>query len=157
MTPILYTDTDSVRSLLELTEQDLSDQQMHPVILEAELLVALRKWLPTHSTVYAAGVADSATDDQRHALRLLQLYAHYICAAWVIGTAALSLPKEISDGKNTIKRFDSDEAVQALRSALFAKAAAYKNDLLSALGGAAVPVKSPLLGVAPSYDPVTNK
>lgn len=97
---ILYTDTDQVRSCLLLAEEDLPDTVFSQDLYERELTLHLDSWLPAHPTL----VTTTTTASDKRISYALQNYCAYWIAFKVAGTLVVSIPEQISDGKNMHKR-----------------------------------------------------
>lgn len=107
MIPIVYTDTDQIRSVLGISRKDLSDEQLISRNLEKELQLDLSSWVPNHATIYSQAYSGVATDIQQNMSDSITLYSTYYCAKLVLTTLQMGLKKSISDGKNALNRFDA--------------------------------------------------
>ena len=97
---ILYTDTDQIRSCLLLPEEDLPESVFSQELYERELTLHLDTWLPNHATLVKAASPASA----KRISFAIQNYCAYWCAYKVAGTLAVSIPQQVSDGKNMHQR-----------------------------------------------------
>jgi len=152
MIEVLYTDTDQIRGALQITEEDLGDERFNQGILELDLTLDLDAWAPTHATIYATGLG-TPTASQLNQFNLLRAYSAYFCAYQTLQTGALSMPQNISDGKNTIER-PQDRA--GLRDFIAGRLATYKSRLTELLTGSVPSYVGQFLGVGSNYDPVTG-
>jgi hypothetical protein len=107
MVPIIYTDTDQIRSVLGISRKDLSDEQLVSRNLEKELQLDLSSWVPNHALIYSSANSGAATDIQQNMADSITLYSTYYCAKLVLTTLQMGLKKSISDGKNALNRFDT--------------------------------------------------
>jgi hypothetical protein len=153
MIEVLYTDTDRIREALQITVEDLADERFSKGTLELDLMLDLDDWIPAHATIYAAGLGANPTQDQLRQYHLLVAYSTYFCADQTLHTGPLSMPQNISDGKNTIERLDDRQGLVEFIAGRMAK---YKNLLTEAVTGSAVARGGHLIGVGSAYDPVTG-
>lgn len=152
MQTILYTDTNQIRSMLGLSEKDMSDAQITSRAIEKELSIDLASWVPTHLSVMttAGDLADS-----------LQLYCTYFCAVLTVSGVKLAAPQAISDGKNSVSRFNLID-FDRLKVELQERQAFYKRFVINGVAALAATsatpaTRSPLFSVANlASDPVTN-
>lgn len=149
MLPIWYTTTDQIRSALGLTPEDVADEQIISRGLDKELGIDLTSWLPTHATVYANGGDTS---------NALQMYCMYYCCGMMIPALKLATPKDISDGKNSVSRFDPVD-FDKIQAQMQDRQLYYKRFLLDALSAGSSPAVHVSLfkAVGLATDPVTNK
>lgn len=154
MTPISYTDTDRIRSVLGIDEEDVSDDQIANRDLEKELRLDLLTWVSTHATVYDAGQVSNATETEQSAADALVLYCTYFCAVLVAKSLQLSAPQQISDGKNAMSRFATIDW-PGIMDHLWERREFYKAALQGALSTTTVRTYSPFSGVGLGTDPVT--
>ena len=145
---ILYTDTDQIRSCLLLDEDDLPDSLFSQELYERELSVHLDSWLPDHATL----VADTSTATAKRISYSLQNYCAYWGAAKVASTLVVSVPEQISDGKNMHKRGTD---FVALMDKMMAGMGEARMTITAAVSGS-LPA-FPMFGVAGlAVDPVTG-
>lgn len=146
-----YTDSHSVRAVIGITENELTDHQMVAMLLEDQLLIDLAGWLPTHADVYSAGISALPGSAESLKYKKLRLYATYFMASRV-DLFQLALPHTVSDGKNSLKRFEGVD-FDELSAKLLGMAEKMKTEIL----GEDTTLAFGLTGIAtPSYDPVTN-
>ena len=100
-----YTGTDAIRAGIGVTDNEITDAMLVDQQLELELEVDLATWLPTHATLYAAGVGAGATDAEKLVAAHITLYAQWYCTSAAIDHMRLALPQMISDGKSEMRRF----------------------------------------------------
>lgn len=158
MLPILYTDTDAVRSVLGITEEDIKDDDLVARDLLRELRIDLNTWLPTHAAIYAYGDLTTPTDTQVTQYDLLVTYAKYYCALLVArSTLALAAAQQVGDGKNTMARF-TPFSLQQLQEQLAGKVMEMKNALATLFSAEATTVVSlaQFTGVGQAIDPVVG-
>lgn len=141
---ILYTDTDQVRSCLLLAEEDLPDTLFSQDLYERELTLHLSVWLPDHAAL-------SSTN--RNISYALQNYCAYWAAYKVAGTLAISVPQQVSDGKNMLQR--SPDFV-ALMTAMMAGMGDARATITAELGGAATSTVTQFSVAGLAVDPVTG-
>lgn len=145
-----YTNTDEIRAVIGVTDNEVSDDQLLDMLLEKRLLSELHNWLPAHAALFDTGAASGATADAENDKRNLEIYSAYYCASH-INFFQLAIPNSAGDGKNAFKRFegvDFDELSAKLRG----EAEKFKDAILEEETG--VPA---LFGISsPDYDPVTN-
>ncbi len=151
----VYTSTDAVRGAIGLTDNELLDETLVNQGIDDELTVDLDNWLPTHAALFAAGIAGSATDDEKRVVTYIQLYSQWFVSAQILTVMSLTIPQSISDGQNEMRRFQQTD-LDALRTAAVGRMAIYRKYLSDEIG--AVVLSSPVLvvGGRPTYDPVTN-
>lgn len=154
MLPIMYTDTDRIRSVLGIDEADLADDAIVARDLNKELRLDLLSWIPDHQTHFEAADLSTATEEQISIADAITLYATYYCSVLVVKSLQLAAPQMVSDGKNTLSRFTPMDW-QALYNYLAERAAFYRSLLLDLIS---TPLSSapynPLSGVGLSVDPV---
>jgi len=156
MQSIIYTDTDQIRSVLGVDDQDLSDPQITDRNLEKELRLDLLSWVPTHAASYELGISGSATDAEQSIADSLNLYCTYFCTILVIKSLQLSAPKSVSDGKNALSRFDTIDW-QGLTLHLKERLAFYKVFIQDAASSTPIaPVYVLFQGLSLTTDPITT-
>lgn len=159
MTPILYTDTDQIRATVGVTEFDVKDVAIVSSMVGDDLLLDLNSWVPTHATIKSEGEGSTPTADQAKKYLLLKQYSRLFCAAALLKTAVLGVAAQVSDGKNSVKRFDSEERMAALAADIDSRKIAAKQQLQTALGETVDSVYAPpaiAVATTPGFDPVTN-
>jgi hypothetical protein len=145
---ILYTDTDQISSCLLLPEEDLPESVFSQELYERELTLHLDTWLPNHATLVKA----TSTPAGRRISYALQNYCAYWCAYKVAGTLAVSIPQQVSDGKNMLQRGTDYVMLMNAMTAGMGEARAIINFGL----GSAVNRVSQLTTVGLAVDPVTG-
>ena len=149
-----YTGTDAIRAAIGVSDNDIPDKLLVDQRLDLELTVDLDLWVPTHATLYAAGIATGAAAEDRLKANYISLYAQWFCAAQVASNMKLALPQSISDGKAEMRRFQTLD-LAAIEIAAKSRVTYYKN-LLSAAEGStstATPISFTSIS-SPVYDPV---
>lgn len=156
MATILYTDTDQIRSVIGVDESDVSDKSLIDRNLDKELRLDLISWLPTHAALYAAGAATDASEASRSISDSITLYCTYYCAVQAANSLRMSAPQQVSDGKNSLTRFQTIDWNQIIKE-LSSRAAYYKG-IISDLTAQTLSVTSITLfaGVGLAVDPVTS-
>jgi len=156
MQQILYTTTDKIRSALGVDERDMSDSQITDRDPDKELRLDLTSWVPTHSTIYAAGTAADSTETEQILADALTLYSTYFCALISLTALKLAAPQAVSDGKNTLNRFATIDW-QKLEMDLRSRMANYQKAILD-LTAQTQEVTSVVLfsAVGLATDPVTT-
>lgn len=148
-TILSYTTTDKVRGALGLTEREVTDSQMDNLDLALRLEADLTAWIPLHSQVMYS-------PDQQ-AVRYFSLYCTAFCSLEVCKRLALLSTKRVSDGKSEMERQPVDFTLLAvtLREDMrMAQAYLEANNFAATVTGATL--FNPFMGVAASYNPVTN-
>ena len=156
MQTILYTDTDQVRSVFGVDSKDMPDATITGRNPEKELRLDLASWLPTHGTIYNAGMEAAATDEEVQLSDALNLYSTYFCCDLVVGSVQMAAPQAVSDGKNSMNRFTPMDW-QRIEDRIKGKLATYKQ-LLQELTSASVESAGFAMfsGVGLALDPVTE-
>ena len=150
-----YTDTDKVRAVAGLTDNEVDDATLQAMGLSTVVLADLHTWLPTHATIKAEGEAPAPTPEQALRFDVLKLYATTLAAMTAL-QSSMHIPQQKSNGKDTAKRF-SDSALKDAIGALQARLDKYRNQLLELISPIGA-VSSGLFAIAtPTYDPVTNE
>lgn len=150
-----YTTTDAVRGALGLTPGDIPDSSLIDQQLALELEADLSVWLPTHATLYAAGIASGAASTEKLQAAYIQLYAQWFCASLVVTQMTLGIPMMISDGKSEMQRFPSLD-LEALMDRVVGRKDLYKTRLAETEGQAET-LSTTIMSVGvPDYDPVTG-
>lgn len=150
-----YTDSDKIRGLLGLTDNELSDSQVTNSMMTEALLSDLEDWLPTHATVYTDGITGTPTNTQLNDLRNLQLYSAYYCASR-IDIIQLYVPQSLTNGKDAFKRFEGID-FEELGATLLQAAKGYQEKLEISVNEGVAVARPKLAGLSsPDYDPVTN-
>lgn len=147
MLPILYTDTDAIRAVLGITEEDLEDAQLIARNLDKELNIDLLSWLPTVEDLVSIG-----TDLQVDSIKL---YSNYYCAALVAQSLRLAATQQTSDGQNSLDRYsviDWKEIIQEMRE----RASFYRSYLITSLAETVISTFKPFASVGLATDPVTG-
>lgn len=146
---ILYTDTDQIRSCLLLPEEDLPESVFSQDLYERELTLHLDDWLPDHSSL----VTTTTTAVDKRISYAIQNYCAYWCAYKVAGTLAVSIPQQVSDGKNMLQRGTDYLQLMSAMMAGMGEARAVINAGL----GTTVPTRvSQMTAVGLAVDPVTG-
>lgn len=157
MLVLLYTDTDQIRSTLQLTVEDIPDSAFNEFTYVREMMLDLASWVPNHVDIILAGVAPGATSEEVLKGQMLMSYCTYFCAYQFLVTTPFSVPQNISDGKNSVQRF-SPEGMQTLRDFISGKMQKYKEDLSDVLNNTVtVPLTKMFVRVVPAYNPVTGQ
>lgn len=147
MVPLLYVDSDQVRAALRCAPEDLPDGMFGAGVLERDLALDLDGWLPTH-----AAIGDESSLEARPR-NLLRSYCVNWLALRVLATMPLSLPTQVSDGKNSETRApNAPDAATLIRAGLVNARKLLEKEVL----GLSVAPSSPLVSDTPSYDPVTG-
>lgn len=149
-----YTTTEAIRGSLGIDAQDCPDRVILDSNLELELEVDLDSWLGAHAALHSAGVAVSATADEKKVKNYILLYSQWFCASEMAARFLLT-PQIVSDGKNQMNRFariDLDK-VKKLATDRMSK---YKTLLDEDVNGAASSIPSLISISIPDSDPVTN-
>ena len=152
-----YTSTERVRNSLGLTDNEVPDEMLAKQSLDQALLIDLDEWYPTHEVLWKAyRYNDPAvpTSLEKRKGRMLELFATQFCAAVVSGMW-LAMPQLISDGKDTMSRFNKLD-LQALSDNMKGRAAATKGKLLTLEDPARTAGFALALVAKPSFDPVTG-
>lgn len=150
-----YTTTDAVRGAIGLTPSDIPDSSLIDQQLALELEADLASWLPTHATIYAAGLDAGATATQKLNTAYIQLYSQWFCASMLVAQMTLGIPMRVSDGKTEMQRFPSLD-LEALMERVAARSALYKARLAESEGQQAV-LSTTIMSIGiPDYDPVTG-
>jgi len=151
------TDTDQVRSVIGVSDRDLSDEEFDTPRVQLELTIAMDESSIDYTTVVTDGEGATPTVNEVKRYNYLKLHSLYFCAALVFPRLRLLATQKMSDGDNAMERF-LDPEFSDMESKFSAKAQAYKNSLAAAISDTTVTttIDSPLSGVAPSYDPVTG-
>jgi len=102
-----YTTTDAIRGAIGLTDNEVTDAMLVDQNLALELENDLLGWIPTHATLYAAGLDSGASAAEKQQAALLILYSQWFCAAQALTVMTLSIPQAIADGKDEMKRFQA--------------------------------------------------
>lgn len=149
-----YTDTDAVRAVVGITDNEVSDTMLTQQALDVDLTVDLGEWLPTHATIFAEGQSGTATAAQILKMQYLQMYARFFCALHLLQYMELAIPQMIGDGKAEMRRF-ADTDFDALRNRYAAALGKAKAALKASVGqsSTATPPSFASAGV-PTYDPV---
>lgn len=156
MVILLYTDTDQIRSVLQLTEQDMPDTGFNEEFSGRELTLDLESWIPTHATVISASVAPGATAAEIYRGQVLIAYCTYFCAYQVLMTAPISIPQNISDGKNAVQRF-SPEGFPNLHDYVSGRLVKYRTELLDSINNTVTaPFTKMFVRAGSAYNPVTG-
>lgn len=146
---ILYTDTDQVRSCLLLPEEDLPESLFNQDLYERELSIHLDDWLPDHASL----ISSTSTPSGRRISYALQNYCAYWCAFKVANTLAVSIPQQVSDGKNMQQR-GTDYTL--LMGAMMAGMGESRAIISYGLGLISTTTRSPLVAAGLAVDPVTG-
>jgi hypothetical protein len=156
MQSILYTDTDKLRSMLGVSDKDISDSQITDRGLDKELQFDLLSWVPTHSVKYRDGRLPNSTPEQKALADAISLYSTYFCSSLMVKSLQLATPQSISDGKNALSRFTSMDW-NGVYAHLTERAAFYKTFVQETLTATASSVVyKPFSGVSLSVDPVVS-
>lgn len=151
-----YTGTDAIRGALGLTDNEVTDAMLVDQRLDLELSVDLELWVPTHASVYTAGIAYGATPTEVLKANYLLLYAQWFCALHVTKFMRLAIPQMVGDGKAEMRRFQAFDLDQ-LEATANSRAIYYKSLLYAATGGAAAATTVSFASVGvPDYDPVVG-
>lgn len=147
MQTIGYTDSDRIRAVCGITEEDLDDTQLLARGLDKELNIDLLSWFPT-----AADIAATGTDTQ---LDSLILYSTYFCAHLASQSLRMAATQKITDGANALDRFANIDW-DAMQSQLKERAAFYKQFIVTSVGATVAVSFSMFSGVGLLVDPVTG-
>ena len=150
-----YTDTDQVRAVAGLTDNEVDDATLIAMGLVTVVSVDLSTWLPTHGTIHAEGTAPAPTSEQVLRLDALKIYATTLAALTTL-ESSMHIPQQKGNGKDSAKRF-TDKTLRDAIDALKARQEKYRTlltEMLTPVGS----VSSGLFARAtPTYDPVTNE
>lgn len=149
-----FTTTEAVRAALGIDSVDLDDQRILDAGFDLELRIDLSQWYPN----YAAGLAGSATDEEKLLSDAIKTYSKFFCAA-KIAASPLTFIQLYSDGKAEQRRFTNFNW-EDLLGRLLAEAGKYRQVIAGLTDDAAAADTSgpTLLSLSsPSYNPVTNE
>lgn len=155
-TEILMTDTDAIRAALGVTAHDIPDKEIVALQLDQELDLDLLTWVSTYSALIDASNANGASAADVRKGSLLQQYAKYFCAYALSKSALFRVPQQISDGKNSMKRFSAADELLRLQENLKGAMKVYRDTLVELEGGTATSAATYFSGVGDNYDPVTG-
>lgn len=157
MLPILYTDTDFLRSLLGVSVKDLPDARLAARNLEKELTMDLNSWVSNHATLSDAINMGTATVEETAAFDAITMYSAYFCAKLVIPSLQLGASQAVGDGKNTLERFSTMDW-EKLTEQIGERVAFYKKVALAniTLEVSTTATFKPFTLVGSAYDPVTG-
>lgn len=149
-----YTTTDSVRSCLGTTDNEMSDEMLNDMGLSISVLSELESFNPTHLADWAASKGGAATADELAIGRNIQLFCNWAGAYYAVH-AYLAIPQEISDGKASMARFATDTPERMLDLARKMKNK-YQQALVTLSGDTSYSAASVMGKASPSFDPVTG-
>jgi hypothetical protein len=145
---ILYTDTDQIRGVLFLAPEDLSDAVFNEQLLERELRSDLDSWLDDHN----ARIQDRSDAIAARVSDLISSYCTYWCATRVLAVSQISVPQQVGDGKNTLKRGSAFEDAKSAIAGMLGQTKAKIQELIS---GSSTVVTAQISIVGSAIDPVT--
>lgn len=157
MAPVTdYTNTDRIRAVLGVTDNEVSDEVIENVGLEAFVLEVFDDIASDHAAQYVAGTDEQATAAQARVARLMETYATWYAASQ-LPSLGMQAPERFSDGKTSYQR--AEMRYQSFPNAHFVqrKARYWRRRLLLSMG-LQEETSTPALSVAstPGYDPVTE-
>lgn len=155
-----YTTYDDIRAALGVTAKDLPDTTLALDIYSNYLELEMYEVDSTVQTTYETLVVDpSPTAAESRFIAATRFFAIYCVAKHLTTSLPLFAPRQISDGKATLARFDNPyrDTIASVHQ-MYDMA---KNRLATALSdiGTAVATKTPLTYfsiITPSSDPVTG-
>ena len=157
MADVLYTNTDSIRAAIGVTNRELADPQIINMNVEDQLILLLDQVYPTHAALAArnaVGSAPPATPEEKAAWRALKLYCQYAAAVIVLTVGQNILVQSLTDGGVIMSRFSRNDI-----ETTYARLIGMRDEFLSVLTGED-PVTSylvnPITRSTPNYDPVTG-
>ena len=149
----------ALRFLVGVSEVEMADLALEESGLDQELSAELSGWIPAPATaesIYTAGIAVDATDEEKLQDIYLRAYCRYYLAAQVLITGLLKFATKISDSQDEMTRakWDDKEKIRLLME----RANFYKNQLLEELGEeVSTAAAFDIMGKAtPTFDPVTG-
>lgn len=162
-----YTTYDSIRAILGTSAKELKDAVLALPLFEQQFLLEMGDvdgGVGAVMTQYAtiAAITGSKTADQQRLFDLVGMLAGYSVARQLLTGGPLAFPQEITDGKASLKRFDTDnftkvrEGVIEMYAALMRRLGA----VLAKLDPTAVvftpPSRTFILASGIASDPVTG-
>lgn len=149
-----YTTTDEIRAALGVTDNEMSDEMMYDALLGQLVLSDLEQWLSDHQTRWTAYKGATPTADEILVGRNIVFYcqwtgAYYAAKAW------LSIPQQISDGKSSLARYNTDKIME-LSSAANKMRGKFRKAIEDSLG-TYVGAASVMGRASPAFDPVTGE
>jgi hypothetical protein len=156
------TSYDEVRAVLGVSDEELSDTTLALPIYLQKLQMDLESVHPDLEDLYASTAAlpeSIRTFQQQKLFNVVQVYAAHASARTLLTSAALFAPKNITDGRAGVERFQDPFALlrDDIDNALIALRVRLKNLLVAA--GLTFPLVTgrAYFGAAPlSVNPVTN-
>lgn len=147
MVEIGYTNSEILRSVLGITEEDLDDAQLLARGLDKELNIDLMSWLPTAGDLIYIGTPEQIDS--------IGLYANYFCAYLASQSLRMAATQKITDGANALDRFANVDW-DAMQAQLKERSTFYKKFLLDSIGTIASTGVKRFSIVGSGYDPVTG-
>lgn len=147
MVEIGFTNSDSLRSTLGITEEDLDDTQLLARGLDKELSIDLLSWLPTAGDLIYTGTPEQIDS--------ITLYSTYFCAYLASQSLRMAATQKVTDGANALDRFANIDW-DAMQAQLKERSSFYKKFLLDSLGTVASSGVKRFSIVGSAYDPVTG-
>lgn len=149
--------TTQVRSLLGVSDEDLSESEFDPDNVELELKMSLDEDAIDYDTIKAVSEGTPTVDELKQ-YNYLKLYCLYAATIIVIPRLRLAATQKVSDGDNSMERF-LDPKFDVLEGKYESKKAQYKRALEDTIAGSPTsdaPTYSQFGSAPPAYDPVTG-
>lgn len=156
MSSVLYTDCNSIRAALGLSDIELSDRTIRDLGVAELVEMALDFIYPDHIALHAA-IQDpsTATPEQKAAYRALKFFCQFEAATHFIPQLQLLVAQRVSDGDAEMHRFNASSLEETIGRLL-----SRRDEFLILLNPTyldSASVFSPLVRSTPDYDPVTDE
>ena len=148
--------SDNVRAVLGVSNEEIPDEAILAMELEASLLADTSDWLSTYSTIKDEGRSSSPTADQTQLFRLLKLYAIHYCAEQLIPSIQSSSLFVMSDGNVDFRRFEEKDKFGKILERMRTHKNKYKEMILDKVTSLSASTYVVMGNAEADYDPITN-
>lgn len=153
---VLYTNTNSIRAALGLTNKELYDSQIIDLGVAGMVEIELREVYPDHAALKQKIDNSTATPEEVVIWSVLLQYVKYEAASFMLPQFQMLVAQKISDGDAEMSRFQATNLQDTINRILTMRDK-YRGMLLAEGGAVPQGTLSMFSVVTPTYDPVTNE
>ena len=154
MIAVLYTNTNSIRAAIGVSDIEVSDTQITDLNVEDQLILYLNEVYPQYEALSDANeVGQNPTPEQAKDWLKLKLLCQYAAAVILLQAGQYLLAQSITEGGTIMSRFSKEDIVTTLE-----RLEAKRDEFLGSLiGSGAVYTYNPFVKGEPDYDPVVGE
>lgn len=153
---ILYSNIEATRAALGLSPRELPLENVQALDLTTLVELELDVVYPSHAALSVAVEAGTADSQQQKIFNLLKLFCAYQGAVFLLPQLQMLVVQQVSDGDAENRRFSPDD-LEVTKDQIRGRLTDIKQKLNPELFTASAFFVNPVIGVQPTFDPVTNE